>query len=88
MKYGLNDYIGVIDFMDRIQYDYKIDVCDLYTKKIGLPQGFPLSRFLFELVVHDITSQFNKSFKIFTYVDDITILIDKSSHSEYVDHFK
>jgi hypothetical protein len=74
LKYfNLSKYYFLIDFLDTCKYKYDEHV--YYYKKFGIPQGLPISTFLFELLVLYVTKKYNKIFHILRFVDDICLII-------------
>jgi hypothetical protein len=68
IKYELDDFIHVIDYLDQIEYIYSQDV--IIHKKVGIPQGCAFSTYIFSLCMFDIMKIFSFDF-IELFVDDV-----------------
>lgn len=72
-QFKLSKYNFLLDYLDQCEYVYDKDV--VYKKEFGIPQGLPISTFLFELVVLSITKKYRKYFTFLRYVDDICLIV-------------
>lgn len=74
--YGLEEWQFIIDFLDVCYYSYNKSKYSKVFKKYGIPQGVPVSTYLFSLAVRHITGKHAYCFtKVYTFVDDICLVV-------------